>query len=197
MSAYFVYVDSTDDARPFYVGKGDLRRVRQTQRNAKHAWISEKLGYRREVVIQTSIEKLAFDHEIELIAKLDTFTINYALRLDDIRCNFTRGGEGLSGHKDTPETKLKKHHAQLRSGQNIEIQAKKSLALRGRTFTKEVLIRMQRRTPVIQLSLDDVVIAQYDTVKEAQEATGAHMSCICKCCRGKVKSAAGFHWRYK
>lgn len=194
---WFVYVDYTNDGRPFYVGKGDTRRVKQSKRNRKHSWVSATLGRRREIVIATSREDIALDNEIELIALCDTFTTAHALRLDDIRCNFTRGGQGLTGYKDTVETRSRKRVAALKMGQDLIIQLKKSAALKGRVFNEEHKLKMQRRRSVLQIDpKTGNIVAQYDTVKAAQEATGAHMSNICLCCRGKHKTAAGFGWRY-
>ena len=197
VSMFFVYVDSTNDGRPFYVGKGDARRVSQPKRNRKHTWVSHVLGRKREIVIQTSIEQLTLEQEIAIIAELDTFTTNYAHHLDDIRCNFTRGGEGLTGHKDTIETRQKKRANAERMGKDPAIQLRKSLAMRCRSFTSETLEKMKRRRAVIQLDMNDVIIAQFKTVKEAQEATGIWNSNICMACRGKHKSAGGYRWRYE
>lgn len=36
----------------------------------------------------------------------------------------------------------------------------------------------------------------FNTIKEASLKYGFHASNISSCCRGKVKSANGYHWRY-
>lgn len=50
---------------------------------------------------------------------------------------------------------------------------------------------------VLQFSLDGVLIAEYPSAKEAESKTGALRSVICLCCKGKVKTAGGFVWKYK
>lgn len=104
MIAIYVYVDWTVEKNPkvFYVGKGDKRRARLLIRNKKHSNVSLKHGINREIVLITSIDRIALDHEIDLVAFHKTY------HYDDpnvIGCNFTRGGEGMSGHKLSIEMK--------------------------------------------------------------------------------------------
>ena len=40
------------------------------------------------------------------------------------------------------------------------------------------------------------MIDTYITGKEASEKTGVSRSGICNCCKGKIKQAGGFIWRY-
>lgn len=50
--------------------------------------------------------------------------------------------------------------------------------------------------PVTQYTLDGVVVAEYDSVHEAAEATPANRSYITQCCKGKRVSSGGFLWAY-
>ncbi|MDC7994039.1 NUMOD1 domain-containing DNA-binding protein [Altibacter sp. HG106] len=54
-----------------------------------------------------------------------------------------------------------------------------------------------RRKEVIQMDVEGNMIAEYKSVAEASQSTGANRSSIAKCCRGKYKSASGFIWKYK
>ena len=36
----------------------------------------------------------------------------------------------------------------------------------------------------------------YSSIAEAADAVGANKPNICNCCKGKRKTAAGYHWRY-
>ena len=36
----------------------------------------------------------------------------------------------------------------------------------------------------------------FDSIKEVNVKYGFHVSNICKCCKGKAKTANGYHWRY-
>lgn len=50
---------------------------------------------------------------------------------------------------------------------------------------------------IIQLTLDDVFIKEWETMQEAAEYLGLQKSNISDVCKGKRKSCGGFHWRYK
>ena len=52
-------------------------------------------------------------------------------------------------------------------------------------------------TAVIQLNIDGVFIAEYETIKEASIATNTHDTGIIACCRGRYKTSGGFKWMYK
>lgn len=41
-----------------------------------------------------------------------------------------------------------------------------------------------------------MIIAEYDSIKEAAERTNTSMCHICNCCKGRKKTANGFRWRY-
>jgi len=70
---FYVYVDRTDDGRPFYVGKGTLDRTRDvTRRNELWKRIAKKHGQHRELVLSTRDESFAFEHESSLIAAYNT-----------------------------------------------------------------------------------------------------------------------------
>ena len=47
---------------------------------------------------------------------------------------------------------------------------------------------------VVQLSLTNSFIAQYDSIYDACRKTGARN--ISKCCKGEAKSSGGFRWMY-
>ena len=51
-------------------------------------------------------------------------------------------------------------------------------------------------TKIQQWSFDlTTLIAEYDTIKEASETSGAECSSISRCCKGKGRSAGGFKWK--
>lgn len=90
--ARYVYVDYTNDGRPFYVGQGTSHRVKCFKRNPRHAAIIKMHGIHREVVFITSIEQLAHNVEVELIAELKT---RHGLQ-GHWGANLTDGGEGIT-----------------------------------------------------------------------------------------------------
>lgn len=50
--------------------------------------------------------------------------------------------------------------------------------------------------PVAQFTKDEKLVAIYYGATEAERQTGVNSSHISECCRGKLKSAGGFVWKY-
>lgn len=50
---------------------------------------------------------------------------------------------------------------------------------------------------VIQLDLDDNVLNEFESIKQAGQETGTNAGDISNCCNGRSKSAGGFKWRKK
>lgn len=98
--------------RVFYVGKGDDARLRRRERNKHHRNIAQRYGHRREVVLTSSVEQLVLDVETELIAEHKTFVyaVDYVFG-----CNYTRGGDGVSGYQYTDEQRDKTREGHKRS----------------------------------------------------------------------------------
>lgn len=99
---FCVYVDYTKEQqpRPFYVGKGSSSRVLLVKRNRKHAQVVKDLGIDRRVVFETDDEELAFAEEKRHVAELHTFVADE--NAQEIACNMTKGGSGLSGINRVP-----------------------------------------------------------------------------------------------
>ena len=53
------------------------------------------------------------------------------------------------------------------------------------------------RRAVKQFSLDGKEIAVFDKMEDAAKKTGTNYGSIANCCRGKIKTANGFIWRYE
>lgn len=51
--------------------------------------------------------------------------------------------------------------------------------------------------PVVQLTLNDEYIAEYQGIRDAQKALNMPNIHIGECCRGNRPHAGGYHWRYK
>lgn len=49
---------------------------------------------------------------------------------------------------------------------------------------------------VVQCSLDDIVITIWPTMSTASKELGINLGLIGRCCKGYVKTAGGFKWRY-
>lgn len=62
---------------------------------------------------------------------------------------------------------------------------------------ENIKYEVKRFTPVVQFTKDGEFVAEFNSIKEASEATGAHKTTISGCCKGQYKTAGGFKWRYK
>lgn len=111
--SFFVYIDRTDDGRPFYVGKGRKARVRLRDRNERWKRIADKHGWQRRVFAAFDEEADAFLIERALILRHGTFEAGPG---GVWGANFTSGGEGVSlpgernpnyGKPVSPERKAK------------------------------------------------------------------------------------------
>lgn len=54
---------------------------------------------------------------------------------------------------------------------------------------------MEKRA-ILQMTLDGVIIATYDSIEEASKKTSTCGSQISRCCRGYFKQSNGFKWAY-
>ena len=50
---------------------------------------------------------------------------------------------------------------------------------------------------VIQLDLNDNVLNEFESMRQAERETGVSVGNISSCCNGKTKSAGGYKWRRK
>lgn len=53
------------------------------------------------------------------------------------------------------------------------------------------------KKPVIQYTMDDAFVCEYESAKDAEIRTSIDNSSISKCCKGKAKSAGGYKWYFK
>lgn len=99
---YYVYCHFRDDTKDvFYVGKGQGCRRNKTHGRSKF-WkniVKKSGGFYSEIIAQNLTEEEAFSFEKLLILKLK----EEGAKL----CNLTDGGDGVSGHRHTKETREK------------------------------------------------------------------------------------------
>lgn len=147
---FYAYMHTKPDGTPFYIGKGNGRRVRNfSKRNQHHKNIVAKYG-RQNIHIgymECSDESTAFDLEMGLIKCVRRMGIKLT--------NLTEGGHGVSGLVVTPEQR-EKIAAKLRGKPGTPhtkaSKAKISAANKGRKRTPEELEKLReaakRRGPV-------------------------------------------------
>ena len=57
-------------------------------------------------------------------------------------------------------------------------------------------LRKAHNIPIVQLTMNELCIMCFNSGKEASKQTKIQANSISKCCRGGVKSAGGYHWKY-
>ena len=206
-----------DPPRCFNVGKG-LKGRAQSRRNRNHKWhaISKRYGLLVEVCVEFSTNKEACAWEIDTIANDDLYTTNHSHDdHDDIRCNFTRGGEGITGwkHRDAsrqqmsikrrgislgPMSEAHKHalsEARIGTHDTDEVRQHKSEAhKRPEVRARRSLIKSR---PVVQCNDAGEVLSIFPSVNAAALESGGDKGCIAACARGSRNPRhAGFMWRY-
>lgn len=128
LNSFYVYVHYRKGTNvPFYVGKGKGNRCSVFSGRTEY-WNRVKNKYDVEIDIPFSnlSEEEAFQLEIQTIAEFRYF--GYEL------CNFTNGGEGVSGYVTSEETKLKLSKAlkgKKRTPEQIEKSASKRRGLKS------------------------------------------------------------------
>lgn len=81
-----------------------------------------------------------------------------------------------------------------------ETKMKISGSLKGHITSEEHKKKIsdsQEKTPVLQYSKDGKFISEYPSIREAARQTGITYKNICPCCKGKLRSAGGYIWKYK
>lgn len=124
---FYVYLHRRNDTRTiFYVGKGRGRRA-FLRHGRSELWtrIAKKYGWSAEIIKDGLTEAEAFNLEVETIAGISGL------------CNFTSGGEGISGYTHTEESKAAMSLYRKGKAQDpIHIEAR-TIKLRGRKRTPE------------------------------------------------------------
>ena len=60
----------------------------------------------------------------------------------------------------------------------------------------KVLKNGKKSKPVLQFTLEDILIKDYPSIRQVERETGFNQSCIVNCCKGKLKQAYGYKWKY-
>lgn len=160
------YIHFKPDEVPFYVGKGNNNRWKSlapSWRSIYHARVVKKYGAKNilKAKLDCSSEEIAFELERGLIKCFERQGIKLV--------NFTKGGEGMSGHSPSLETRKKLSDALKGKPKSEQAKALVGLANKGK-----------KRSDAHKLA---VSMAQLG--RKASEETKAKMS---KSAKGKKKS---------
>jgi hypothetical protein len=100
MNTYYVYAYLREDGSPYYIGKG--KNDRAWQKYSHTVTVPQDLS-RIQIVKEHLSEPEALNLEIQLIAEYGRKDLGTG-----ILRNRTNGGDGTSGHINSPETRLRK-----------------------------------------------------------------------------------------
>lgn len=138
-NVYYVYVLYRPDGTPCYAGKGKGHRARSNSRKSHNATVRritqssglQSLPYKK--ILEDVTEAIAFEFECFLIQEVGRFDTGGPL------VNLTAGGDGVSGHKRTPDQKAKMGDARRGKPSAITPEGRKLLseAAKERGFTDE------------------------------------------------------------
>lgn len=113
--------------------------------------------------------------------------------------NATIGGEGSSGFSPSLETRLRMsiaHKNKPISEKKREAYRKNAEKRRGVARNRGIIMKgaIKRRKPILQYSLDGTFVKEYPG---ATFVPNCHEANIIACCKGRIKSAYGYIWKYK
>jgi hypothetical protein len=185
---YYTYAHYTEDTKElFYIGKG----TGQDHKRAKCVWnrnpfwknkVTKHGGFTYEILAYWDTEEEAFSHERLLISCFSNLT------------NLTTGGEGLSGHKQSAETKEKRaqaHRGRKNSQKTLErmSKAQKENETAKKTLEQE---REKQKKKVLCIETNEV----FNSLSEAGQKTKVPFQNISKSCLGQRAKAGGYTWKY-
>ena len=196
---YYVYVHRKDSGEVFYVGKGCKDRAwSRRHRSALWTRIVKKHGLRVEIIADKLTEAEALRLEIEAIASFGRRNL----------CNFTDGGDGVSGYRHTDETR--KRMADLRRGKQHSEETRKKIseAHAGRPSQWLGKSLSEDHKKAVGRSIMGKVNGRYNHVRhrfyhpqagvvemtqnELVSAYGLHHGAVSYLVKGKVRSVKGW-----
>jgi group I intron endonuclease len=174
----------------------------------KYGWVN----FKHEILFDGLTKEEAEKKEIELIAYYNSNNENYGYNLSSggesgskgykhteeqrNRMSQNRKGEknAMYGKHHTEETKQKERMAHLRDNLSQDTLYKMSVAKKGKKRSIESIKKQIDTISNKVICIETSVI--YNSIKEAGMLNNIDSSCISKVCRGKRKTAGGFHWCY-
>lgn len=211
---FYTYIHyRRSDKKPFYVGKGQGDRYKNTSHRNKY-WkaVAEKHGVYCAILAKWNTEEEAYEHEKFLI---DTFKL-----LGFKLANLSTGGEGGAtgipksaehrekigspqrGKKKSPEQiELMRQRAiaQFANPSARELARKNQLGKKqsAETSEKKRIAALGRKQPHLQKEVFCITTGQiFESAREAARQLGLHHTLISMCCRGKASKTGEMEFRY-
>lgn len=185
----YMHVNKTNNKK--YIG--------QTCQNPKVRW-ANGLGYIESPRFYNAIKKYGWDNFDHIIIQ-QNLTLEDANMLEEHlieKFNTTSNEHGYnlqSGGMNklhSLETKKKMSEAQKGKIRSDESKKKMSEAKKDKYIGKN----NPKAHPIVQLTLDNILVKYWDCIKEASDYYGVSEASIRNCCSGKQKTSCGFKWMY-
>jgi group I intron endonuclease len=198
---FYVYAHFTPEGDVFYIGKGRGNRAYKKSSRNPH-WrnkVAKHGGFIVSILQDQLDEELAFEVEKSFIESIGRGNL----------VNLTEGGEGISGHNHSEETRKKigdghrgeknfmfgKKHSEETLKKQSEIKIGKYDGKNNPNYGK-----FGKDSPcakkVNQYTKSGEFIKTWDCRKDIERELKISGSSISACCLNKRKSAGGFLWRY-
>ena len=112
-------------------------------------------------------------------------------KLHSIGNNWLGKHHSEDAKKKMSESRMGKHHSE-------DAKKKMSESHMGKHLSDETKKKISKSLskPIIQYTKDWEFIKEWTSGIEASKVLGIHMGNITSCCKGKLKSAGGFVWKY-
>ena len=160
----------------------------------KYGWDNIK----HEVLFTHLTKDNAEDLEIKLIRHYKGLGISY---------NITDGGGGYLGYKPSDSTrkllsvasKRRRKYSMAESTRSLirEAHARNIDSYKSKEFRAKISKAIDyKKVKVVQLSLNGEPLRSFNSANEAQKHTGVDRGSILRCCKGKVRRAGNFIWKY-
>lgn len=174
--------------------------IGQTCQNPKRRW-ANGFGYIESPRFWNAIQKYGWDNfehiivkqnlsikeadllEEELIAKFNTTSDKYGYNLQS----------GGMNKLHSEETKRKMSEIHKGRVQTEESKRKMSVTRKGMYIGKN----NPKAHPIVQLTLDNIFIKNWDYISEAANHFGVNEASIRGCCAGKQNTSCGYKWMYR
>lgn len=160
----------------------------------KYGWDNIK----HEVLFTNLSKEMAEQLEILLIKHYKELRLSY---------NITDGGKGFLGYKPSNETRrLLSEASKRRKSYTWKEESKELLrqaharnieSYRTQEFREKISKAVDyKKVKVSQFTLNGELLRCFKSANEAQKYTGVDRGAILRCCKGKVRKAGNFIWKY-
>jgi hypothetical protein len=201
LGKYYLYRHiRLDTNQPFYIGIGtktfyknsDYYHRATNKRDRSIHWknIIAKTPYEVEILLESDDYEFIKQKEREFIKLYGRRDLGLGTLV-----NYTDGGEGSQNKIFTDELREKYRKPML--GNKHRLNHKWSEETRQKIKDIHKNRDNKNKKKVLKYSLDNELIAEYESIIEAQKAINCKSDAIGNCLRGLSKSSYGFIWKYK